>query len=253
MILADTTLGDGPPAVLLHGLLGQARNFGAIQRRLAPTNRVIALDLRNHGNSPHAPGMAYPDMADDVLETLAHLDALPCALIGHSMGGKVAMATALAHPSAVSRLLVADIAPVPSPPRFAPILAAMHSLPLPPNLTRATADATLAQTIPDPGMRAFLLQNLAFTGPTPRWKPNLPHLIAGLSDILDWPPFTHQYPGPTLFLAGATSDYILPEHRPVIRALFPTARFAALKGAGHWLHADNPEGFIAVLQSFLGV
>ena len=252
MILADTSLGDGPPVVILHGLLGQARNFGAIQRRLAPTNRVIALDLRNHGHSPHAPGMAYPLMADDVLETLTALNARPCALIGHSMGGKVAMATALTHPEAVSRLLVADIAPVPSPPRFAAILAAMQALPLPPDLTRATADATLAHDIPDPGMRAFLLQNLSFTGPAPAWKPNLPHLIAGLPDILDWPPFTTHYPGPTLFLAGATSDYILPEHRPIIRPLFPTARFATLKSAGHWLHADNPEGFLAVLQSFLG-
>ena len=251
MILHATILGEGKPAVLLHGLLGQARNFGAIQRRLAEHRRIIALDLRNHGTSPHAPGMDYPTMAADVAETLAALDASPCAVIGHSMGGKVAMALALTRPDLVARLLVADIAPVPNPPRFGPMIAAMRALDLPPGLTRTAADAALAAAVPDPGMRAFVLQNMSFA-PKPAWKPDLAAIAAALPDILGWPDFATHYDGPTLFLGGAWSDYILPEYRPTIRALFPNARMATLKDAGHWLHADNPDGFLAVLESFLG-
>jgi pimeloyl-ACP methyl ester carboxylesterase len=251
MILEATILGEGPPVALLHGLLGQARNFGAIQRRLAAQHRVIALDLRNHGASPHAPGMSYPEMAADVRQSLAARDALPAAIIGHSMGGKVAMALALTAPDAVSRLMVADIAPVPNPPRFGPMIAAMRALPLHDGMTRAAADAALSEVVPDPGMRAFVLQNLTFGG-MPAWKPDLTAIAEGLPDILGWPDFGTTYDGPTLFLGGARSDYILPEHRPLIRALFPRARIATLKDAGHWLHADNPEGFLAVVESFLG-
>ena len=117
MILNGTELGSGPPVALLHGLFGSAANFGTVQKRLAERYRVIALDLRNHGTSPHAPFMSYPAMAEDVLETLRARNALPCALVGHSMGGKVAMAAALEAPGAVSRLLVADIAPAIYPPQ----------------------------------------------------------------------------------------------------------------------------------------
>lgn len=251
MILDATVMGEGPPVALLHGLLGQARNFGAIQRRLARRHRVIALDLRNHGASPHAPGMAYPVMAADVAATLAGLEARSCAVVGHSMGGKVAMALALTQPDAVSRLLVADIAPVPNPPRFGPMIAAMRALKLHEGMTRAEADAALQGAVPDAGMRAFVLQNLKFGG-KPEWKPDLAAIADGLPDILDWPDFATTFSGPTLFLGGARSDYLLPEHRPAIRALFPRARMATLKDAGHWLHADNPEGFIGVLESFLG-
>ncbi len=251
MILQATVMGEGAPLVLLHGLLGQARNFGGIQRRLAARHRVIALDLRNHGASPHAPGMTYRAMAEDVRETLAALDAVPAAVVGHSMGGKVAMALALTAPAAVARLMVADIAPVPNPPRFGPMIAAMRALTLHDGMSRAEADAALAAAVPEPGMRAFVLQNLRFGG-VPEWKPDLAAIADGLPDILGWPEFDATYAGPTLFLGGTASDYILPEHRPLIRALFPRARIAMLKDAGHWLHADNPEGFLAVVESFAG-
>lgn len=251
MILNAIAMGEGRPAVLLHGLFGQARNFGFVQRRLAgPNRRVIALDLRNHGASPHAPGMHYRDLAADVIETLGAMGALPAAFIGHSMGGKVAMAAALTAPEAVARLMVADIAPTTSASRFTAIIAAMQRITLTPDLTRAEADHALAEAEHDPAVRAFLLQNLRF-GATPAWRVGLEHLAAGLPDILDWPDFAATYEGPTLFLAGDRSDYIQPEHRPIIRALFPRVRMASLRNAGHWLHADNPEGFIAVADAFL--
>ncbi len=250
-MLRGIDLGGGPPVVILHGLFGQARNFGVVQRRIAATRRVIALDLRNHGASPHAMGMTYAEMAGDVVATLAAMGVGPCALIGHSMGGKVAMTVALTRPEVVGRLLVADIAPVPSPPRFAAIIAAMRGVALRDGLTRTEADAALAGVVTDAGMRGFLLQNMRFGG-VPEWKLGLDEIAAGLADVLDWPSFDTTYDGPALFLGGARSDYILPEYRPAIRALFPRARMATLRDAGHWLHADNPEGFIAVLEAFLG-
>ena len=247
---------SGPPLVLLHGLFGMARNLGGIARALAPTHRVIALDLRNHGASPHGSPADYPTMAADVLHTLSHMNALPAAVMGHSMGGKVAMELALTHHDAVSRLAISDIAPVRYPPRNSPILAAMRAIPLHPGLTRAEADAALAAAQPDPAIRAFLLQNLRLhdadtNGPT--WRAGLAEIEASLPAIEGWePPAGAPYPGPTLFIAGANSHYILPEHRPTIRALFPAARFVTIKNAGHWIHADNPAAFNAVLQTFLG-
>jgi pimeloyl-ACP methyl ester carboxylesterase len=251
MILQNTVAGQGDPLVLLHGLFGAARNFGAVQRELAQRHRVIALDARNHGASPHDSDMRYPTMASDVVQTLDHLDALPATLLGHSMGGKAAMQAALTQPDAVARLIVADIAPVAYPPHYRTIAAAMASLPLQPGLARPAADAALAEAVPDAGVRAFLLQNLQL-GAAPAWRIGLNEIVGALAAIEGWEaPADARYAGPTLFLAGATSDYIRPEHRPAIRALFPNARFVTLKNAGHWLHVDNPSGFVAVVDAFL--
>ncbi len=254
MLLHAASRGAGPPVALLHGLYGHAGNFATIQRRLAEGgHRVLALDLRNHGASPHAAAMTYPDMAEDVLETLRDAGALPCALIGHSMGGKVAMCAALAAPAAIARLLVADIAPVAyhHAAEHGGYLAAMQAVRLHPGLTRAAADAALAAAVPDPRVRGFLLYNLVI-GAAPHWRLDLPAIAAALPELTGWPAAEDgPYPGPALFLAGGRSDYVRPEYRPAIRALFPRARFATLKAAGHWLHADDPEGFISVAAAFL--
>lgn len=252
MILHSIEAGQvDPPLVLLHGLFGSARNFGSVQRELARTRRTIALDLRNHGASPHARDMTYTTMATDVLQTLDHLGALPATLLGHSMGGKAAMLASLLQPDAVTRLIVADIAPVPYPSNFRPIADAMAALKLAPGLTRAQADAALAAAVPDAEIRAFLLQNLHL-GATPAWRIGLHEIIGAFPDIEAWDaPAGARYIGPTLFIAGAASHYIQPAHRPAISALFPKARFVTLKNAGHWLHADNPAGFVSIVESFL--
>lgn len=250
MILAGREQGAGAPLVLLHGLFGSSGNFGLVQRQLASRFRVIALDLRNHGDSPHAAEMGYRAMAADLLETLRHRDALPARLVGHSMGGKVAMAAALAEPDAIVALVVVDIAPVRYPPGFRAYASAMQALELEPGLGRAEADAALAPSVPDPGVRGFLLQNLRFGG-TPSWRIGLDEIAAALPGIEGWDVSSAQFAGPTLFMGGAQSDYIRPEHRGLIRNLFPTARFVTVKSAGHWVHADNPQGFLAVLNAFL--
>lgn len=249
MILNAVEAGSGRPLVLLHGLFGRAANFGVVQRRMAARGRVIALDLRNHGDSPHAAGMDYRTQAEDVHATLQALDALPATVMGHSMGGKVAMALALTRPAAVSRLLVSDIAPVASPPRFRAIAAALQALALPPGLTRAQVDAALSDAVPEPALRGFLLGNLRFGG-TPAWRIGLDHIAAALPEIEGWPDFAGAaYAGPCGFILGGRSDFVTAADRPAIRALFPAVRFITLRNAGHWVHADDPEGFLAVLQA----
>ena len=254
MILHAVARGEGPPVALLHGLYGQAGNFATVQRALAATGRrVIALDLRKHGASPHAPSMRYPEMAADVLDTLGASDALPCALIGHSMGGKVAMCAALAAPASVERLLVADIAPVAYAHEMshAAYLSAMAAIPLHAGLTRAQADAALADAVPDARVRGFLLTNLR-TGAAPHWRIDLTAIASALPLLIGWPDAcAGRYDGPTLFLSGGRSDYVRAEHRTAIVVLFPAARFAVLVKAGHWLHADDPEGFAVAALRFL--
>jgi pimeloyl-ACP methyl ester carboxylesterase len=238
--------------VFLHGLLGAGQNFGAVQKSLAARgHRVLALDLRNHGASPHAPTMSYPEMAADVAETLLAADAWPAAIIGHSMGGKVAMALALTQPEAVTRLLIADIAPVTYPsPLFTRYVAAMQAIPLRPGLTRRDADAALTDAVPNPALRGFLLQNLLLTADPPRWRIALDVIAAELDTIGGWPDLQTRYDGPVLVLAGETSDYISPGHHAIFTRLFPAARFASIP-AGHWLHAENPAAFLDQVTAFL--
>jgi esterase len=250
MILNAIQAGEGPPVVLLHGLFGAARNFGAIQRAIAPRFRVVALDMRNHGDSPHGPDMRYPAQAADVQETLRSLGIGKAAVIGHSMGGKAAMAMALHWPDQVGRLLVADIAPVIYQHGNDVIARAMAAIQLTPSLTRQEADAALTEAVPRADIRAFLLQNLRF-GAAPHWRIGLEEIAAAIPDLEGWIDLPASYTGPSLFVTGADSDYVLPEHRPIIRSRFPASRFVAIKNAGHWVHADNPAGFLSVLEAFL--
>jgi esterase len=250
MILNAIQAGEGPPVVLLHGLFGAARNFGSIQRTLAAHFRVVALDMRNHGDSPHGLDMRYPTQAADVRETLQALGIETAAVIGHSMGGKAAMAMALRWPDMVGRLLVSDIAPVVYEHGNSAIAAAMAAIPLTAALTRRDADAALVNAVPRPDVRAFLLQNLRFAT-QPNWRIGLQEITRGIPDLEGWVGVPGTYAGPSLFVTGAKSDYVLPEHRPIIRSAFPAARFVAIKDAGHWVHADNPAGFLSVVEAFL--
>ena len=252
MILNLSDIGEGAPIVLLHGLFGRSQNLGQLARRLATRARVISMDLRNHGASAHAAGMDYKTLGADVMETLSALSVPQAALLGHSMGGKTAMAAALMSPSRVSRLLVADIAPVPYDHHNLDIATALQTIPLYAGLTRAEASGHLTRSVPDPNIRAFLLQNLQLNI-KPFWRIGLPEIAAAISDIESWPTFPPgtQYPGPTLFVAGANSDYIQPASHAAIEALFPQAQLTTLPNAGHWLHADQPEAFAAVAEAFL--
>ncbi len=244
--------GSTPPAViLLHGLFGQGRNFGRLQRHLARAQRAVTIDLRSHGASPHGP-LDLRAMADDVRETMASLGLDRATLVGHSLGGKVAMAAALAHPDAITRLLVADIAPVAYAHGHLDTATAMRTLVLRDGMSRADADLALAASVPEASVRALLLQNLHLR-PRPRWGLGLADIIASLDQAEGWPGFPQGavYRGRTLFLRGANSDYVLPAHLPAIRGYFPQARVATLHAAGHWLHVDRPDEFTAIVSGFV--
>lgn len=251
--LAAVEWGAGRPVAILHGLFGSGRNWATIAGRLAADHRVVALDLRNHGASPWAETMDYAAMADDVGATLAALGCRRFALLGHSMGGKVAMAAALAQGEAIERLVVVDIAPVAYPPAHLAYARAMRRLDLSAIGRRADADAQLAPAVADPAERAFLLQNLVFDAGAARWRLNLAAIERAMPLLAGFPalPPDAAYAGPALFVSGARSGYLRIEHEPAIRRRFPNARFAQIADAGHWPHAERPEAFLAVVAPFL--
>jgi esterase len=251
--LAATEYGRGSPVVILHGLFGSGRNWMSIAQALAETHRVLVLDLRNHGASPWADTMSYAEMADD-LRVFLHARRLgPVALVGHSMGGKTAMVSALHFGEDIERLLVVDIGPATYPPSQLSYIRAMQSIDLGSIVRRADADARLASAIPDPAERSFLLLNLAIEGTQARWRINLAALDRELPRISGFPEFPPEivYTGPTLFVGGARSGYLRPEHEPRIRQLFPRAEIARVPGAGHWVPADHPAAFLSVVRPFL--
>lgn len=234
-----------PPLLIAHGLFGSARNWGVIAKRLAATRRVVAVDMRNHADSPWMPTHSYEDLAADLAEVIdGRWDVL-----GHSMGGKAAMVLALTRPEKVNRLIVADIAPVTYGHTQEHLIDAMEGLDLSAITLRSEADRALETSIPESGVRAFLLQSIDLR--EKRWRLNLPVLRADMAQIRGFPEFEGQFDGPALFLSGATSSYVLPEHRDRIHALFPSARFAKIPGAGHWLHAEKPREFEAAAEAFL--
>ena len=251
--LASTVTGQGPPALVLHGLFGSGTNWRTIARRLGTRLECHLVDQRNHGRSPHTPGMTYPALAADVL---AYLDAHRidrAGLIGHSMGGKTAMTLALLAQERVRWLVVADIAPALSPSDHQPILDALRALALDALPSRTAADAALAPRLPDPGLRQFLLQNLVHGSSGLGFRIDLEAIAAALPDLVDFPAASPGavYEGPTLFLRGARSDYITPHHESGIRALFPAASIATIDAAGHWLHAEQPAAVTARIEAFL--
>jgi len=250
MILHNVQSGEGAPLILLHGLFGAAKNLGVIARGLAPQRRVIAMDLRNHGESGHGLPMDFATMAADVAESCAALGVARADVAGHSLGGKTAMMLALMRPEMVARLAVLDIAPVPYTHGYDAYVAAMRGIALTPELTRAAAEAALAPVVAQAPMRAFLLNNLVLGG-QPRWRLGLPEIAAAMPDLLGWaPPAGARFTGPALFLRGGLSDYVTPSARPAILGLFPAAVQQTIEGASHWLHADKPAEVVAALKEF---
>lgn len=251
--LSFSEMGEGTPLLVLHGLFGSGRNWQTIARRLAAHRRVLALDLRNHGNSPWLAGMSYDELADDVRRFMNDHGIEKADVIGHSMGGKTAMILALSYPSRIGRLVVVDIAPVSYPPALGSFIDAMRAVDLDRIDRRAEVDAALADQVPDPGIRAFLLQNLVAQDGRLRWRLNLAELADGMDDIAGFPaiPSGRAFQGPTLFVGGARSDYIRTSAHGTIRSLFPQATFATIPDAGHWVHAEQPERFIETVVPFL--
>ncbi len=237
-----------PRLYIAHGLYGSARNWGGIAKRLSDQRQVVALDLRNHGESPWSDAHDYPGLADDMAEVIDHMGGAGDVL-GHSMGGKAAMMLALRHPGLVRRLAVADIAPVTYGHSQIGFIHAMRAVDLARVGRRADAEAQLGRLGVEPALQSFFTQSLDIAGK--RWRLNLDTLANRMPQIMAFPRLDATWPGPALFLSGGRSDYVTPEHRPIIRALFPNARLARLAGAGHWLHVDKPREFEATIRAFL--
>jgi pimeloyl-ACP methyl ester carboxylesterase len=256
MALHTTTLGDsGPLVAFCHGLFGQGKNWTTIAKAVAVDHRVVLVDMPHHGRSPWRDHFDYVDVADQVAELFSAGD--PVALVGHSMGGKASMVLALRHPELVERLCVVDVSPVAyrSRSEFAGYIEAMQALDLTSLERRSDADAGLVEAVPDPTIRSFLLQNLRRDGDTWAWQPNLAVLGRDLDQLGGWPEEalagTPPYDGRTLWVAGQESRYVRDEFGAAMDQYFPRNRRVTIKGAGHWVHSEQPAVFVEVLRRFL--
>lgn len=234
-----TGAGNSRKLLIVHGLFGSARNWGVIGKRLADTFEVTAVDMRNHGASPWFDTHSYEDMAADLA------DFAGGDVVGHSMGGKAAMVLALTRPDLVNRLIVADISPVAYGHSQAGLIKAMQALD-PDQPSRSAAREALDV---DDSVKDFLLQSL--DRKAKKWDLNLDVLGAEMDRIMGFPEIDATFEGPTLFLSGGDSDYVLPEHRDRIKSLFPNAKFAKIPDTGHWLHAEKPRAFEETVRAFL--
>ncbi|MCO4749038.1 MAG: alpha/beta fold hydrolase [Schleiferiaceae bacterium] len=249
-----STIDTGKPLVILHGLFGMGDNWGSHARHWASKGmHVHLLDMRNHGRSAHVPIHTYEAMSEDVRQyLLTHFPQQSVTLLGHSMGGKVAMHLACHHPELVEKLLVADIGPKAYPPHHKEVIEAMHALDLSSIQSRMEADRAMEKHLPSRSLRQFLLKNLTWKQDKQLgWKFNLPILSSQIQRIGTALDPIAIYHGATLFVRGLASGYILDEDIPDILTHFPLAQLESIEGAGHWLHAEKPEAFREAVESFI--
>jgi esterase len=245
--------GEGQPVILLHGMFGSLSNLGIVGRELMNDYKVIAVDLRNHGESPHSMEMSYPVMADDIIELMDDLELPQVHLLGHSMGGKIAMQVAMNYPDRVDKLIAADIAPVTyTPDRHGGVLEGLQALATARPTSRREADQLLATYVEEKSTRAFLLKNLV-REEDGRFglKLYMAGILANYYDTLTLAPTGEPFSGPTLFIKGENSAYIQNKHQQEVLHLFPRAQLKVIAGTGHWLHAEKPETFNKIVRHFL--
>ncbi|NWI86495.1 ABHDB protein, partial [Pitta sordida] len=250
---------DRPPLVILHGLFGSHNNFHTVAKMLVRrgSGKVLTLDARNHGSSPHSPEMTYEAMSLDVQHLLSRMGIAKCIVLGHSMGGKTAMTLALQRPDLVERLISVDIGPSSTAilSEFSAYVTAMQAVKVPAGLSRSAArqlvDEQLQPVVKQPPLRQYLLTNLVEVEGRYVWRTNLEAISQHLAAIMDFPVFHKPYPGPTLFLAGSDSRYISSRDYPEIQRLFPKAEIQYIQGAGHIVHQDKFEEFVTAVLNFL--
>lgn len=247
--------GTGQNIVLIHGLFGSLENLNMVAKPLAQSYCVTSIDVRNHGDSFHKNSMEYSELAQDIINVLTHLNIETCVLLGHSMGGKIAIQVALEYPERVSKLLIADIAPVNYPSHHLEIIKGLQAIDLAKVNNRKEADEQLAPYVGNIGVRQFLLRNLTqnkqgeFT-----FKCSLTDIALCYPQIMkanEIPANSLAFTGPTLFIKGGNSDYILPEHRTAITKLLPNSKAKIIQGAGHWLHAEKTIAFNKIVNDFI--
>jgi esterase len=252
MNLHFETVGDGPPLIILHGLLGSADNWRAMSRRLGAHYRVFAVDLRNHGRSPHSDVFDYDVMVADLREFIAQQALGRIMLLGHSMGGKVAMQFALDYPERVDRLVIVDIAPKPYELSQRDLLETLRSLDLSRYKSFGEVDSALAPRVSGQSLRQFLLKNLAKDeNGRLRWQVHLEAIYRNYDKLAQGFAPERTFDKPTLFIRGGRSNYIEDDDARLIRQIFSQAEIATLPEAGHWVHADSPNEFFQTVMNFL--
>jgi len=250
MSLHYQSFGQGQPLILLHGLFGSADNWGAIAKHFAQHYQVISVDLRNHGRSPHHASQSYADMADDLIRLCDSLTIDKIHLLGHSMGGKVAMQFATQFPSRMGKLIVVDMAIRAYDDAHTHLIEAMLAVNLPSMRTRNEIDQALSSTIDEKVVRQFLLMNLVKSGEGYQWRINLTALKENYPALQQAVCASTQYDKPSLFIHGKRSDYVQDDDIAQIKTHFTTAQFSSLPTA-HWVHAEQPQAFIEVVVQFL--
>ena len=243
--------GTGPDVLLIHGLFGSLENLNMVARVLADNYRVTQVDVRNHGRSFHKNNMQYSELAQDVVELLLHLAIPQSHILGHSMGGKIAMELALTAPQFVNKLIIADIAPVKYPRHHQEIIAGLKAIDLSKVSNRNDADKQLSAYVNDPGVRQFLLRNLTKQDGKFVFKCNLAAIENCYEQIMQTYEGNNQFVKPTLFVKGANSDYIKAAYRDSILERFPKSKAKIIQGAGHWLHAEKTTAFNKIVNDFL--
>ena len=241
--------GNGRPLLILHGLFGSSKNWITNGKALSANRKVILLDLRNHGDSPHSNSHTLVDLADDLKEFTESLNDKP-DILGHSMGGMTACLFALKYPHLLQKLIVVDIAPRTYPVKFGKEFEALE-LDVSHAKTRDEIDARMSSILPDGFLRQFLQMNLEKTELGYRWKLNISALKSNRAQALEFPTGLTPFSGESLFILGEKSEYIQESDPPTILSLFPNAEITTILGASHYLHYFQAEEFLKICRKFL--
>lgn len=256
MNLYYRTQGEGTPIIIIHGLFGDGLNWGGVARQLKDKYHLVLPDMRNHGRSGHDNNdCTYPSMAEDVSGLMDELELPDAHIVGHSMGGKIAMTLALSQPERVRSLTVVDIAPKAYPEGHRDVFAGLSAVAQAQPKTRQEADELLKPHLETDAIRTFILKNLERDGDHFMWRLNWEALYQHYADLRDFPLADQdpspQYQGPTQFLVGGDSDYVSADDQPVIKALFPQSKGRVVGGTGHWLHAEKPDLVARWIDDFI--
>lgn len=242
---------DAPWVVLIHGLFGSLDNLNSIAKSLSETCHCILVDLPNHGLSKTVDEVDYPLITNALVEMLKAESVSSAHFIGHSLGGKVAMHFALHFPAQCHSLIVADIAPVSYPHRHNAVFEGLQNVVLSSVSSRRDALRQLSEHVKEPPTQQFLLKSLYQHDDHWKWRFRIDEIIASYPTLIDWPTIDSHYHGPVLFIIGGNSDYVTPEHQPVIRELFPNVKAKVIHGTGHWLHAEKPTAFNKIVNDHI--
>lgn len=248
---SNTETSDKPWAVLIHGLFGSLDNLNNLARSLAPTTRCLLIDLPNHGDSKTLSEFHFDSVCEQIDHLLTELSIKDAHFIGHSLGGKIALHMGLKFPNRCISLVAADIAPVKYPHRHQAVFDGLQNVELSTLENRAHAHEQLSEHVKEPSTQQFLLKGLFKNSTQWSWRFRVEHLIDSYDHIRDWHDNDSVYQGPTLFIIGGNSDYVLPEHQKTIKRQFPEAKAKIIQGTGHWLHAEKPTIFNKIVNAHI--